>query len=347
MSGKGRLRKLGANAPLDQTRINRLAEELRAQFMRSVVRKLEQAERPCLLLSGGVDSTMLAATLYRLGRQCPTLTVAYGPYENQDVRLARRTATALFPSYPHEVIHVDRSLEHLTRHAREAIRFAGCVRKTLIEVTVLTWAAIRRARELGCDAVLVGAEAGALWGYDSHSHRALARSQRDWHTSRLNDVHLNDCVWPLSANMAGRHYAESLGLRWLDPYLDHDLIEWYMGVEYAEVNVDRGKGLAHRAFPELLRLKPEVYSMQSRAGVPAAAEIMTKERGVSSSLLYYNRLGREEGIALDGSETHLKYFSEREDQAFMAFIHQLIRKLNNNARTDYRPPCVYEGETVG
>lgn len=314
-------------------------------IFQSLRRILERTNKPVLFLSGGIDSSLLAVALNMMGeKEIPTLTVAYGDFETSDTLRAARTAKVLFPHAPHHIIRVKRDFETLERHAKECIEFTGCVRETTIEVSLLTWVALRRTKELGYEAALVGCEAGALWG----CNRSAMQTKKDkgmieWRSERLATLHLTECGWPLSANMTGKLYAESLGLMWCDAYLDYDLIAWHLPKTYEEVNAGRGeKGLAFRSFPLLNKLKPKRNPMQSCAGVPRTAEILTKEKGYKSPRAFYNSLAKESGININGDKKHLEKYGTNTDQEFVKFIHGQIIHLNNLGLTHYFTDCLYD-----
>jgi asparagine synthetase B (glutamine-hydrolysing) len=321
--------------------VNELGKALRALMRQSVARKLEGVERPVLFLSGGIDSTLLAVVLHDLQITPDVLTISYGEFENQDVRIARRTAQSLWPGVRHTVLHVARDFPTLAAHVRECIQFAGCSREAVVEVSLLMWAGIRRALEMGADGVLVGCEAGSMFGCDRAGLRARLDGVQAWRTARLTSLHLQECGWPLSATQVNRHFARSLGLRWLDPFTDHDLIRFHLPLNYKLLNWGRDKGLAHVAYPGLLKLRPVRYSMQSRAGVSKAAEILVMERGHKSPALFYNSIARELDINLHGDARWIERFERRQDSAFVEFIHSLIVELNESAITSYRADCIY------
>jgi asparagine synthetase B (glutamine-hydrolysing) len=308
--------------------IGELGAELRALLCASVARKLKGIKRPALLLSGGVDSSLLACALAEAGVRPRVFSVAYGQYESEDVRRARLTAKYLFGT-PLKVVHVARDFDSLARHARAAIRFAGNSREAMIEVSLLMWEALRAVRRAECDGVLVGCEAGAMFACDRYALKAKLEGPRAWRSMKLATLHNQECGWPLAANQVNRYYAEDrLNLRWLDPFLDEALIRWHMPLPYALLNYQRDKGLAHVAFPALLTIKPVRYSMQSKAGVPTAAEIFVREAGHASPAIFYNDIARELDINLHGDARHLARFVSREDRAFVSFIHALIGELN-------------------
>lgn len=310
---------------------------------------LDRTKKPVLFLSGGIDSSLLAVALYMMGvKDIPTMTVGYGDYPSPDTLRAARTAKALFPHSVHHQVNVRRDFETLQSHAKECIEFTGSVRETTIEVCLLTWAALRRSKELDFDAVLVGCEAGALWGCNRSAMQTMKeKGMIEWRSERLATLHLTECGWPLSANMAGKLYAESLGLMWLDAYLDYELIKWHLPKTYKEVNDGRGeKGLAFRSFPLLAKLKPKRNPMQSGAGVQAAAEILAEENGYKSARSFYNKLAKDMSINLNGDMRHLESFDERTDQAFVKFIHEQIINLNNLGLTHYFSDCLYDENSM-
>ena len=318
-----------------------LGLELRALLGAAVLRKLEGVERPALLLSGGVDSTLLAAALASAGITPSVYSIAFGEYESDDVRGARRTVRALWgDAAPFTVVHVARQFERLEEHARQVIRFAGCSREAVVEVSLLVWEALRRIKRAKHDAVLVGCEAGAMFACDRTALKFKLKGARAWRTMKLATLHQQECGWPLAANQVNRYYAEErLGLRWLDPYLDEDLIRWHLPLAYAQLNAGRDKGLAHVAHPILTRLKPVRYSMQSKAGVPRYAEIVIQERASTTPLLFYNDIARELDINLHGDARHLARFLKLGDARFASFVHQLIRESNASGLTSLVSDC--------
>jgi hypothetical protein len=164
-----------------------------------------------------------------------------------------------------------------------------------------------------------------------------------WRTERLATLHLTECGWPLSANMAAIYYARNLGLRWHDAYLDPDVIRLHMPMDYDTLNKGRAeKGLGFRAFPRLKQLRPRRNSMQSCAGVPRFAEIVTGERDHKSPLGYYNQLAKELDISIHGDPRHLELFEGMTDHSFVRFIHELIVELNAAGLTHYLPDCLYD-----
>lgn len=321
--------------------ISELGRELRLLLCSAVERKLRGDDSPALLLSGGVDSSLLACALAEVGVTPLVFSVAYGRYESDDVERARRTARYLWGGRaPFSVVHVDRSADALERHAHAAIRFAGNSREAMIEVSLLVWEALRRVKRAGCESVLVGCEAGAMFACDRLALKSKLEGAQAWRTTKIATLHNQECGWPLAANQVNRYYAEDrLGLRWLDPFLDPALVRWHMPLPYAYLNYRRDKGLAHVAFPALLRLKPVRYSMQSKAGVPRAAEVFAGERGHRSPALFYNTIARGLGVDLHGDVRHLRRFAARVDHEFADFIHALVVELNSSRLTAYTTDC--------
>lgn len=67
-------------------------EGLQERFVQAVRRAMPEGRKTGLMLSGGLDSRMIAAVLSRL--DMPLTAVTFGGFENDEVRLARRVAKA-------------------------------------------------------------------------------------------------------------------------------------------------------------------------------------------------------------------------------------------------------------
>lgn len=290
---------------------------------------------------------MIAVALHELGIRMSTLTVGFGEFDNADLKIAKRTWHALGSRDEHITVRVERTVEELERHTSECIEFAGGVLETTVEVTLLTWAALRRAKELGFTDVIVGCEAGAMWGCNRSALASRKESMRRWRSDRLATLHDIECGWPLSANAAARHYASSLGITWRDPFVDPDLVRFHLPLDFKSLNAGRGeKGGAFRAFPLLKQLRPQRHSMQSCAGVQRFAEIAAKEKGFKSPLAWYNRIARDVGIDIHGDLRHLERFMQPLDHKFASFVHEQIQELNAAGLTHYLPDCLYDAGTI-
>src|ERR1700722_15318413 len=184
------LRGLGADvAEIDDP--GQAAKVLRATVEDSIAVRVDTDLTVGVILSGGLDSSIVLTEVARTHPDCVALTI--GAPDSEDLRYARRLTAEL--GVRHEVITVRPADVHAS-DVREAIRMSELTEYGDIINAVVSVPLFRRARELGIKVVLTGDGSDELFGgyrmYDrigeQASRRLFLHMIRNLHRTELQRV---------------------------------------------------------------------------------------------------------------------------------------------------------------
>jgi asparagine synthase (glutamine-hydrolysing) len=180
------------SAPRPEAEAERAIEELH-ETLSLVVRQHLVADAPVgLLLSGGLDSSLLAAIASR-GRRLKTLTMGFSASSLDERANAAEVAAALGTEHEEIVIapqDMRRAAEEAARHFDDLFADWGLVSTRLL---------YQKARERGLKVVIVGEGADELFGgYDIFDRTHSRQPQRLW-------------LWRLYRAYSGRRWGRQFG----------------------------------------------------------------------------------------------------------------------------------------
>ncbi len=136
----------------------RAAQQLKELMVRAVERRYLQSERPGVLLSGGLDSSIVAAAARNVCTDLQTFSV--GLQNSPDLEAARLVARHI-GSQHHEHVYTE---EEILQVLSEVIYYLESFDAPLVQSAVANYFASRLAAESGCHAVLCGEGADELFG---------------------------------------------------------------------------------------------------------------------------------------------------------------------------------------
>lgn len=310
------------------------AAEFRALFVAATAAAVEQTKRPLLMLSGGTDSLLIACALARLGLALDTLSVGFGDKASDDMLRARAAHAATLSAARHHELMVAASGDVFEDHVEEAVGFCGFATETMVEVTLLTFPAVRWARDHGYRELIFGFDASEHWACNRQQLKRLKVSHQEWADMRIGGCLQKLVDYPFASERATREYARDFRLRVADPYSDSALRIFSFQRDFARMNYQVTKGLARLAFPELTALRPLVKNFQSGCGVQQFAEAHCKGRYALSAVSYYRKVAARLGLNWLGEFDHYDKFRLRRDAQAIARVETMIERLRALRVTD-------------
>lgn len=255
-----------------------------------------------LLLSGGLDSGVILAAMVAAGRtDFDVVTMQFGQYPSEDNRGAKARHEKVAPHIPFRTIEIVRDPNVAIETIDWTINRARSVLKTSIEVMVLVKPVLDSLADEGAKAVINGMTGGLLWGV-SREGQILRRKQGEaaWTAQRRFDLEYDRAGYPPVATRLGRLRCQELGIAWIDPLMD--LAELMLSLGYDDLNRPKEKSLAAKAFPELADSFVITGGLQVKAGVREYMEVLARDAGYSSSILWYNYRACLQDVKLRGDD---------------------------------------------
>lgn len=225
--------------------------ELRRAFEDAVVRQLMTDVPFGVLLSGGLDSSLVAACAVRCVKGGPSAgsgtkgspvhSFAIGLADSPDLAAAEVAAAALGTTHHAFRYTVAEGIDALS----DVIRHVETYDVTTIRSAIPTYLLARRIKALGIKMVLSGEGSDEVFGGYLYFHRApSAREFHDETVRKLDKLYLYDC---LRANKAMMAWGVEMRL----PFLDLEFLEVAMKIDAKEKMVGESgieKAVLRRAF---------------------------------------------------------------------------------------------------
>jgi len=223
------------------------AEELRTSFERAVHRQLMSDVPYGVLLSGGLDSSIVAACAARFARLriedddrkeawWPRLhSFAIGLEGSPDLAAAAVAAAAIGTVHHGFHFSFDEGMDSLP----EVIRHVETYDVTTIRASAPMYLLARRIKAMGVKMVLSGEGSDEIFGGYLYFHKAP--SAKEFHNEtirKLDALHLYDCLRANKAMMAW-------GVEARVPFLDREFLDVAMGIDAAAKMA--GDGLIEKA----------------------------------------------------------------------------------------------------
>ena len=232
-------------------------EALRAGFEQAVHRQLMTDVPYGVLLSGGLDSSLVAACAARFARQrvedddrgeawWPRLhSFAIGLAGSPDLAAAEIAAKALGTVHHGFIYTFAEGLDALP----DVIRHIESYDVTTVRASTPMYLLARRIKAMGVKMVLSGEGADEIFGGYLYFHRAPdARAFHDETVRKLEALHLYDCLRANKAMMAW-------GVEARVPFLDLEFLDLAMSMDAAHKMAGKGrieKGVLREAFAGVL-----------------------------------------------------------------------------------------------
>ncbi|MHC1610574.1 MAG: asparagine synthase C-terminal domain-containing protein [Candidatus Methanospirareceae archaeon] len=219
-----------------------MKEEEACSRLREILRDVvERNDAEALLLSGGLDTSILAALATDHSKSKKALTVALAGTRAPDSRYAQEIAQKF--RYEHHLISIteDEALEELPEVIRVVRSFDPALPNDLT-----IYVALKEAKNLGIKSVMTGDGADELFAGYSYMHD-------------LSPDALNRYIKAISRRMwfSSNRLGASLDVEIKQPYLDKRLVDFALeidpGLKIREMNGRRyGKWLLRKAYEEEL-----------------------------------------------------------------------------------------------
>jgi asparagine synthase (glutamine-hydrolysing) len=194
-----------------------------------------------VVLSGGLDSSVVLANVLQMHRDCVALTV--GAPGSEDLLYARRLCGDL--GVQHEVITV-RPADIRLSEIREAIRMSELTEYGDIINAVVSVPLFARARQLGIKVVLTGDGSDELFGGYSMYERTPEEASRQLFRHMISNLHRTELQRVDRVSMGN-------GVEARVPYLDPAVVELAMRLPVGlKVRDGQEKWIMRRAFEGLL-----------------------------------------------------------------------------------------------
>lgn len=239
------------------------------QVRDELIRQVEHLPSAAVLLSGGIDSTVMVLACLAAGVPVTAYTFVLEGRMSTDFSLARANAERL--SVPHVPIFLPRGATHLVEYVRWAVRpiqkgGLGLMRKSDIECTWPIWWAISAVdqhsvaatRAKHSDYILIGIGADTHFGLSKKA--AIMRCGHD--TAALERYRVERFAGGASTQeRVFDHLAEQKELLTLYPFLSKPMREIFRNVSWVDLNYPRQKADLHDAFGHQVRqLKIEKHT---------------------------------------------------------------------------------------
>ncbi|HEX2715951.1 MAG TPA: asparagine synthase-related protein [Candidatus Acidoferrales bacterium] len=287
---------MGSGAQLTQAELGSPAAHLRRLLENAV----ERSTADGILLSGGLDTSVLSAIAAKQARTLRALSVSVAGVVSPDEPFAKMMAERCGFT-----LHVLRpSVADLVAAMPAVMRVLGGFDPMELRNSVVAWLALKAAREEGIAAVLTGDAADELFAGYSYIVNMPSEQVRAY-LDFLNGV-MRFSSLPMGA---------SLGVEAQLPYLDSAVRDFALTMSRDDLIVERdgqrfGKKVLRGAFADLLpqeitwRVKtPIEYGSGSRALQKFVADLVSDEEFETARV----RLAAEDGVSLRDKEQFFYY----------------------------------------
>jgi asparagine synthase (glutamine-hydrolysing) len=199
-----------------------------------------------ILLSGGLDTSIVALIAKRYVPQLMAFTVSLEGYDNKDRDLEYAQKVAQFLNLEHKIYFFNE--EEMLSAAEEVMNIINCEEFTDLAgytTVVPTYIALKLAKRY-VDSVYTGVGADEFFmGYSSMVEMALLLNEDDeFYTSEFRSnfqKELSSIVQTFDLSYASK-LGEAVGLKVKSPYLNGELIEYAQALPFEyKVKIDAGK----------------------------------------------------------------------------------------------------------
>jgi len=189
-------------------------EEVCSRLRELLSDAVERNAAEALLLSGGLDTSILAAVSKDAGRNKKALTVSLAGTPAPDLEYAKRMAQKFL--YEHHLLSIteNEALEKIWEVIKAVENFDPALPNDLA-----IYVAIKEAKNLGIESVMTGDGADELFAGYSYMHE-------------LSHKELNRYIINLSKTMyfSSNKLGDFLGVKIKHPYLDKEIVEFALDI---------------------------------------------------------------------------------------------------------------------
>lgn len=206
--------------PTNQLSLQESQRAIRKSLKQSVHKQLMTDVPFGLLLSGGLDSSLIASITARKYKE-PFHTFSIGLSDSPDLKAAREVATFLGTIHHEYQFTIEEGLYAL----RDVIWYTETYDVTTIRASTPMYLLAKRIRSLGIKMVLSGEGSDELFGGYLYFHKAPSPEEFHQETVRkVRELHLFDCL------RANKSTAAS-GVETRPPFLDVDFVKLVLGLD--------------------------------------------------------------------------------------------------------------------
>lgn len=211
---------------------------LRESFERAVVRRMMSDVPWGVLLSGGLDSSLVASICVRHMNDDPNApfprlhSFSVGLKDSPDLKAAKEVAEHIGTIHHNMEYTIQEGLDAI----RDVIHHVETYDVTTIRASTPMYLMSRKIKAMGIKMVLSGEGADEVFGGYLYFHKAPnAQEFQEELKEKINRLHMYDC---LRANKA----VSSWGVEPRVPFLDYDFLEHAMGIDPNEKMIKRDEG---------------------------------------------------------------------------------------------------------
>lgn len=232
-------------------KLNIVAEKARNLLLRET-----SGDTPCaVLLSNGVDSNSLVASLVRNGRKPLVVSFRLKGRQSTDWLGAKRVADKLNLEFVD--IQLPTDTQTIFEDVKYAIKNLHLKKKANIECSVPLKYALDKVLELGIKNVYSGLGADGQYAESRKAHIAVRKDKAENNAEWLEAFRAKYYSQENPAcTKTMKLYFESKGGKLIMPYLNPEFLEVYRGVTHNEMHKPIVKMPIRIAFPEMAEWKP-------------------------------------------------------------------------------------------
>lgn len=231
--------------------LNLVAEKAKNLLLRETV-----GNEPCaILLSNGVDSNSIVASLVRNGRRPLAVSFRLKDWQSTDWLGAKRVAEKLNLDFLD--IELPTDVETIFQDVKHVIKNLHLKKKANIECAIPLKYALDKILESGITNVYSGLGADGQYAESRKAHVAVRKAKAENDATWLENFRANYYAQENPAcSKTMRLYFESKGGNLFMPYLNPEFQEVYRGVTHNEMSKPVVKMPIRIAFPEMENWKP-------------------------------------------------------------------------------------------
>jgi len=226
--------------------LNRVGAEARKLLLQNTV-----GTNPCgVLLSNGVDSNSILASLIENGRAPFVFSFRVKGYESKDWRMAKITARALDLRFID--VELPTNVDDIFKDVHWAVKKMGLTKKADIECSIPVKYALDKAIQLGIADVYSGACADGHYGLTRKAFIEVRNNDKENDPAWLENYRLKyfSRENPAQSKTMADYFESKKGVLHV-PYLDKGFFPIFAGISHYEMNKPKEKMPIRLAFPEL------------------------------------------------------------------------------------------------
>lgn len=200
-----------------------------------------------LLLSGGVDSATVLASLLALGDRPECYTFQFGDYPSTDVRVAADMARTF--NLKHTIVQVPRDPDSIVADIREVTPLLSHVLKTHVQCSIPFKYLAQAVRADGHRAALMAMAMDELLGTGRHASVAYGQGGDPAFLAFRKTEHAD----PTRSNFSCKNVARHFGVELIDIAEAPPVEDVLLGMTHAQLHKPRPKWAMLKAFPEFWR----------------------------------------------------------------------------------------------